>query len=397
MQRQFRILKHKSSHGNWWIHKFYHLLMSYKYSIPTAALMLGTMVLFFSTARKFDSIGIRQRQQPFGIIETNMKVSPMAKEQATSSGQLVFHIIFTVKNFSTLNSRCIESIFFFHPDAQLKLHSNADNGIHATGDSLPAAIQLLIDRGYQIDIVPYRLLDVLQTAVRTKNSIIQASAAELWSSQVETKWKHEKFWYANESDLLRFCILYTEGGIYIDTDVVLVRPLAVLDKTSDPYDGLKLDNVLAREGTSFHSAVMKFTQAGNTFLGTAINNFLDNYNGKVWAYNGPLVLKRVSEEYPELVCNDVSDTALSTVSTPCSMQPVPEHSFQPVNLHRWAKHCLEADVSPIGDAAQRIVTEPGVYAVHFNNKIMGATLEAKSYLKGTVCDFVLTNFCVLCL
>jgi Glycosyltransferase sugar-binding region containing DXD motif/Alpha 1,4-glycosyltransferase conserved region len=413
MQGQSHICTHftTSSGYRWWFSNFHRPVMRYKYVIAITALMLGTMVLFVPTITYDDhnSQSIQQ-QSPSIHMETNEKVPFTTKQLTTTKAKLVFHVAFTVNSFSTLNLRCIESIFYFHPDAQLKLHSNAEVGIHTTtNEALPSAIQLLINRGYQIDIVPYRAADILQQAVRLKNSIVNTTAADIWSSQLETKWKHETFWYSNESNLLRLCLLYTEGGIYLDTDVILVRPIVVVDETIDPYDGLNVDNVMAHDGKSYHCAVMKFLQKGNMFLGTAINNFLDNYNGNDWGNNGPRVFRRTSKDHPELICSDLLDASVATAATneivpsntktesgSCWMQPLPSESFQPVPWREWSTYCFQHNKSPIGAVAQQIITAPGVYAIHFNNHITGVGIETQAYVNGSVCDFALSNFCILC-
>jgi hypothetical protein len=37
-----------------------------------------------------------------------------------------------------------------------------------------------------------------------------------------------------------------------------------------------------------------------------------------------------------------------------------------------------------------------VYAVHLNNHLTGNALESQAYVKGSICDYVLNNFCIIC-
>ena len=381
---------------------YHHLPDCCKQVIALVVFILTLMVIIVPTTivNDFKSTQVVQKLRSSFVDETEPNI-----ERSASPLVLVFHIAFTVQKFSTLNSRCIESIFYFHPSAHVKLHSNAVFGIHTGTNTLPPTIQRLIDLGYHIDIVPYSASDILERAVSMENSIVNATLANTWASRLETRWKHEKYWYSNESNLLRLCLLYTEGGIYLDTDVILVRPLIESADATD--DGLNFDNVMARDGGSFHCAVMKFLKKGNIFLGTAINNFLQNYNGNDWGNNGPRVFRRTSGEHPELVCNDVIDVATSTsVRTPsesdtttdttCWLQPLPSESFQPVPWREWSAYCFDEEQSPIGSAAQRIVRASGVYAVHLNNHLTGDALESQAFVEGSICDFVLNSFCVIC-
>jgi hypothetical protein len=114
-------------------------------------------------------------------------------EEHATTGPL-FHIVFTVESFTTLNLRCIESIFYFHPTAVLKIHSNAVSGIHrvegtsSSSSTLPiihTQLQRLLDQGYHLEFVPYSAADILHEAVTIKGSRVNATAAELWASNLE--------------------------------------------------------------------------------------------------------------------------------------------------------------------------------------------------------------------
>jgi Alpha 1,4-glycosyltransferase conserved region/Glycosyltransferase sugar-binding region containing DXD motif len=381
--------------------EFLRLPLCYKHVLSLFVFILTMTVVLVPTKfmKEYEAIQVVQKLRSSFVDET------VRNTDVSTEAPIVFHVAFTLQKFSTLNLRCIESIFYFHPFAHLKLHSNAELGIHTNAHALPPTIQGLIDLGYHIEIVPYEASDVLERAVLMTNSIVNSTAANIWSSFLETKWKHEKYWYSNESNLLRLCLLYTEGGIYLDTDVVLVRPIVSTTGTAD--GGLHLDNVMARDGKSFHCAVMKFLKKGNVFLGTAINNFLQNYDGTDWGNNGPRVFRRTSKEHPELVCNDVSDAPTQSISmsspvsdttndAACWLQPLPSESFQPVPWREWVQYCFHEELSPTGSAAQEIVMAPGVYAVHLNNLITGDAIEVRAYMKGSICDYVLNYFCIIC-
>ena len=333
---------------------------------------------------------------------------------------VTFHLAFTVPKFTRLNQRCIESIFYFHPSARVILHSNAKHGIHTADPQLLKPIQRLIDLGYQIEIIPYNAADLLQRAMDVSDSIVDKALAKQWISLIASQYSHEEYWYSNETNLLRMSILYVTGGIYLDTDVVVVRPLVVVEpsKASNPKShlikkndvtdnvGLQVDNVMARDNEKFECAVMKFLQPGNVFLGHALNNFLRNYNGTVWGNNGPNVFGRVSDDMPHLLCPEPYDFAVATgdmtlsdngsIAPPCYMQPLPGIAFQPVPWWELKDHCYDPDKSPVGIEASSIISKPNVYAVHLNNHIFGDALEQNSFVPDSMCDITLKNFCILC-
>jgi Alpha 1,4-glycosyltransferase conserved region/Glycosyltransferase sugar-binding region containing DXD motif len=388
--------------------------------------------------RAADSLTLSQsRIRTADADNTTMAVGQLEVETA---GPL-FHIVFTVETFSTLNLRCIESIFYFHPNARLRIYSNALSGLLPTGDSasqagatssitgstnnssalrkLPIGIRALIELGHDIKIVSYSAADILGKAVQksrqTKSSLLNTSATAIWASRLGV-WKTENYWYSNEANLLRLCLLYTEGGIYLDTDVILVRPLVprtfrppreLSRDTFEPNDsadetGLALDNAMARDGRSFHNAVMKFMQPGNPLLAAAITDFVQHYNGTVWGNNGPRVFRRTCMVHTSMLCPDLdstsSDERLATEAKQkpdCWLQPLPAESFQPVPWRQWGDYCFNRQKSPIHAKAVRIVSAPGVYAIHLNNHIFGEALEKGLYVAGSVCDHVLHAYCIL--
>jgi Alpha 1,4-glycosyltransferase conserved region/Glycosyltransferase sugar-binding region containing DXD motif len=387
--------------------------------------------------RAADSLTLLQLSRTRTADEDNTTMAGSRRPELETAGPL-FHIVFTVENFSTLNLRCIESIFYFHPNARLRIYSNALTGVPTTAASaslagattsidgtnssalrkIPIGICTLIELGYDIKIVSYSAADILgmadQTSRQTKSSLLNTSATALWASRLG-RWKTEKYWYSNEANLLRLCLLYTEGGIYLDTDVILVRPL--VPTTSRPQElspdtsestesgdetGLAVDNAMARDGRSFHNAVLKFMQPGNPLLAAAITDFVLNYNGTVWGNNGPRVFRRTSMAHMSMICPDLESTTSdgrlvdeSKQKPDCWLQPLPAESFQPVPWRQWGDYCFDRQKSPIHEKAVRIVTTPGVYAIHMNNHIFGEALEEGRYVVGSVCDHVLHAFCIL--
>ena len=394
--------------------------------LSTLLLCAGSIVVIFYIPTMTRISTTTNMKTRYNNIDDNLQ----SKKKKTKSSVITFHLAFTAPKFTKLNQRCIESIFYFHPTARLIIHSNMENGIHTIAAEkaqvLLKPIQQLIDLGYHIEIIPYNAADILNRAMTMPNSIVNTTFAKVWMSKISTQYSQEKYWYSNESNLLRLCLLYVDGGIYLDTDVILVRPMVVVDdeptsnndnmngnsnnNTVTDNHGLDVDNVMARDGNSFECAVMKFVTPGNLFLGHAINNFIRHYNGVDWGNNGPRVFGRTSKEMPHLLCPEPYNYTTTTVTTvaspkstntinpplPCSMQPLPCESFQPVPWRTWLTYCFDTKKSPVGRNATMIVSRPNVYAVHMNNHIFGTEIEKHIYVKNSICDIVLTKFCILC-
>jgi len=113
------------------------------------------------------------------------------------------------------------------------------------------------------------------------------------------------FRYAHESDLLRLVVLSRHGGIYLDTDLLLLQPLdgAVLD---NPVLGVEYYNDPMREsktygGIRLNNAFMGFPEPGSPYLDWIMQRVEASYNPKEWAAIGPdLITEAYSAMAPEV-------------------------------------------------------------------------------------------------
>lgn len=393
---------------HWWFYNYHPSTIRCKWVIAISVFCVSVIILFYIPATNTTTT------------TTNIKKNKNEiRSKFTNHTVVTFHLAFTVPKFTILNQRCIESIFYFHPKARVIIHSNLENGIHTAEQHVLEPIQQLIDLGYHIEVIPYTAANILQRAMTLSNSIVDTTLANAWMSLISTRYSQEIYWYSNESNLLRLCLLYVDGGIYLDTDVILVRPMVpvIVEPSSNndsisntinsatnvvtDFNGLDVDNVMARDGGSFECAVMKFLLPGNVFLGHAINDFIQHYNGTQWGNNGPRVFGRTSKALPSLLCPEPYNYTVTTASTinqlpSCSMQPLPSESFQPVPWRKWLTFCFDTTKSPVGLNATMIIRQPNVYAVHMNNHIFGKEIERHIYVRNSICDIAMTKFCILC-
>lgn len=332
-----------------------------------------------------------------------------AKSTADSNGQQaqelhpkppLFHMIFSTgdETLTTLNLRSIESIFYFHPDARLLIHTRSNGGLSGL-----EKLQPLLDRDFDITLIRYRGPEVwLQSVLDTSNNGVDRKAADDFIARLP-ELSQEKYWYSNETNLLRMCLLYLVGGIYMDTDVILISPILA---TND-----RIDNAMGRNDRKFHCAVMKFTQPGNLFLAATISNFLRNYDGTKWGVNGPKAFGRAAEEHPELVCADdnydyfgnndeslrgsISNTAKDDQND-CWLKPLPNEAFAPVSWKKWDEICFSDQSHQLQKDEVNSLTARS-FAVHLNNRKTGQKLQIEEYQQGSLCDVVLSSFCTECL
>jgi len=145
--------------------------------------------------------------------------------------------------------RCLESIYFHHPDARVKVWSNTLNLDIFTEFS---------EGGYSIVVQRYDL-----------QQLVKGTLAEKWVEKIDL-WKGHPHFYSHLTDLLRIVILYKYGGLYTDTDVIFVKSMEPLGAVV----GFQRDSLEEQE--ALNGAVMKFPPHSE-FLEACLTEFVISY------------------------------------------------------------------------------------------------------------------------
>ncbi|GAB6026387.1 hypothetical protein CHUAL_012590 [Chamberlinius hualienensis] len=107
------------------------------------------------------------------------------------------------------------------------------------------------------------------------------------------------------SDAARYVILYKYGGIYLDTDSIVVQTLQ------------NLKNVIALEVSEVLAIGVLIFDKGHHYMTNCIYDYAMNYNATSRGYNGPRLVTRVLKQ----MCN-VNDSFLSVLNKPEMCQGV---------------------------------------------------------------------------
>ncbi|NXX16629.1 A4GAT galactosyltransferase, partial [Podargus strigoides] len=150
------------------------------------------------------------------------------------------------------------------------------------------------------------------------------------------------------SDACRIAIMWKFGGVYLDTDFIVLRNLKNLTNAL----GLQSQNVL-------NGAFLSF-KPKHEFMELCMKDFVENYNGWIWAHQGPHLLTRVFKKWcsigdiqKNMSCKDM--TALS-----------PE-AFYPIPWEDWKKLFEAISSSELHKLLKN------TYAVHVWNKLTHKT------------------------
>ncbi|GER37707.1 lactosylceramide 4-alpha-galactosyltransferase [Striga asiatica] len=92
----------------------------------------------------------------------------------------------------------------------------------------------------------------------------------------------------NLSNLLRLGLLYKFGGIYLDTDVIVLKSLEGLKNSIGAQTVDRATKIWSR----LNNAVMIF-DAGHPLLYKFIQEFALTFDGNKWGHNGPYMVSRV--------------------------------------------------------------------------------------------------------
>ena len=119
----------------------------------------------------------------------------------------LFHFIHssTETNFGVKQLKAIESVFYHHPKAQVKLWVT---------EMSAKPVQPFLDKGYNIALLDLDLKREVQSLLEYPeiNRTIIEQFLNRWDEHTQSK-----LWMINNSDLFRIIVMYREGGVYMGT------------------------------------------------------------------------------------------------------------------------------------------------------------------------------------
>ncbi|KAI3498793.1 hypothetical protein L1887_34577 [Cichorium endivia] len=263
--------------------------------------------------------------------------------------------------FNERTFHSIESIFKTHPNGCLLIVSNSLDSI----------------KGRQI-LKPFSEKGFRVTAVSPDfDYLFKSTMAESWFSRLIRG--HVRSGDVplgqNISNLLRLCLLYKYGGVYLDTDVIVLKSFSKLKNSI----GAQTVDQTSKNWSRLNNAVLVFDKM-HPLLYKFIEEFALTFNGNKWGHNGPYLVSRVV-------------TRLQG-RPGYNFTVLPPMAFYPINwdkvriLFREAKN--ETDARFLRGKLDQIRNQS--YTVHlWNKQSRGFRMEEGSILKK-----ILSDHCVFC-
>ena len=116
-------------------------------------------------------------------------------------------------------------------------------------------------------------------------------------------------WPKNLSNLIRLVVLYKYGGVYLDTDFIVLRDFSRLRTVIGAHTA-----ALNGNWTRLNNALLVFDK-NNPLL----YEFMETFDGNRWGQNGPYLVSRVVER---LATNMMLHKYNFTVLPPMAFYPV---------------------------------------------------------------------------
>ncbi|KAL4585589.1 hypothetical protein LXL04_010212 [Taraxacum kok-saghyz] len=179
-----------------------------------------------------------------------------------------------VNAFNERTFHSIESIFKTHPNGCLLIVSNSLDSI----------------KGRQI-LKPFSEKGFRVTAISPDfDYLFKSTMAESWFSRLIRGHVHSGEIPLGQkiSNLLRLCLLYKYGGVYLDTDVIVLKSFS---KVKNSIGAQTIDQN-SKNWSRLNNAVMVFDKM-HPLLYKFIEECTLTFNGNKWGHNDPYLVSRV--------------------------------------------------------------------------------------------------------
>nr|GMD99656.1 Glycosyltransferase, DXD sugar-binding motif protein [Ipomoea batatas] len=169
--------------------------------------------------------------------------------------------------FSVRHQRGLESLLYHHPEACVVVFSETIELNFFSG---------FVKEGFKVAVAMPNLDELLKD---TPTHIF----ASVWH-----EWKKTKYYPTHYSELIRLAALYKYGGVYLDSDIIVLNQLSSLNNTVGMDEGM--------DGNTLSGAVMAFRKH-SPFIMECLNEFYSSYDDSQLRWNGAELLTRVAGNF----------------------------------------------------------------------------------------------------
>ncbi|KFV00216.1 Lactosylceramide 4-alpha-galactosyltransferase, partial [Tauraco erythrolophus] len=232
----------------------------------------------------------------------------------------------------------VESTARMHPGTKVVVLMK---GLANGNASLPSHLGLLLRCFPNMEIRPLDLLELF-------------SGTPLAKWYLQSEHQKEPYFLPVLSDACRITIMWKFGGIYLDTDFIVLKNLK------------NLTNVLGIESQNLLNGAFLSFKPKHEFMELCMKDFVENYNGWIWAHQGPGLLTRVFKKWCSI--SNIQNNMMCK-----GMHALSPEAVYPIHWSNWKKL-----FEPISSSKLQKLLK-NTYAVHIWNKLShGARLNITS-------------------
>ncbi|KAJ4840436.1 hypothetical protein Tsubulata_030688 [Turnera subulata] len=181
------------------------------------------------------------------------------------------------ESFGSREFLALDSLFKVHPRGCLTILSRTMDS--AKGYRI---LKPLLDRNFKVSAVTPDL-----------SFLLKNTPAESWFEELKGGKKDpgEIPLPQNLSNLIRLAVLHKYGGVYLDTDFIVLKSFAGLRNSI----GAQSTDTVSKKWSRLNNAVLVFDM-NHPLLWKFMEEFASTFNGSKWGHNGPYLVSRVAEK-----------------------------------------------------------------------------------------------------
>lgn len=258
--------------------------------------------------------------------------------------------------YSVRHQRGLESVLFHHRDACVVVFSETIE-LDFFKDSF-------VKDGFKVAVIMPNLDELLKDTPAHE-------FASVWF-----EWRKTKFYNTHYSELVRLAALYKYGGIYMDSDIIVLKSLSSLNNSVGMEDKIP--------GSSLNGAVMAFRKH-SPFILECLKEFYMTYDETRLRWNGADLLQRVARRFWSID---------SSYRKKFELNVLPSFIFFPISPQNIARYFItpatESEKAQQDALFKKILD--GSLTFHFWNSMTSALIPEPESLVTRLID----NLCIYC-
>ncbi|XP_075061616.1 lactosylceramide 4-alpha-galactosyltransferase [Mixophyes fleayi] len=306
----------------------------------------SSLFLFFTVYLKTSSLS--EEEAPLHVLPREVSCPnsiPTVRNgsHTTKLGGGIFFMETSDRTSPNFQAMCaVESAARANPQAKVTIMMK---GLMAQNQSLPKNFGISFLRCFSnVEFLP---LDFKKLFTDTPLSV--------WYSGVESNGQFVD--YATLSDACRLAVLWKTGGIYLDTDFIILKNLENISNAMSIQSFYTINGAFL----TFHPQ--------HKFIELCMKDFVARYNYWFYGHQGPQLLTRVFKRW-------CSIRRLRDKTSCRGVNVLPQESFYPVEWQNWKKYFQVIDPTEMKTLLKNS------YGVHlWNKKSKGHRLEVGTFLE----------------